>query len=139
MKLSKESLATRRENISRQIARQRTELAEAYRDLGRPLQYTQVGIKGLQMLRQNAWLISLSPSLVGVATSLYGLATGRKKSGSLPSWLPFGKKKATASVKKGVEEEHELSRKASPLIKKWLGHGVSAFRLYRKVRPYLPL
>jgi hypothetical protein len=132
--LSKASLATRRENISRQIARQRTELAEAYRDLGRPLRYTQTAVKGVQMLKENAWLLTLVPTVVGLASTLFGLK--KKTAKKWPKWLPLGKRRTKAELE---EEGEKISRRTRPLLARLLGHGISAFKVYRRVRPYIPL
>jgi hypothetical protein len=129
MKLSPQSLAQRREQISRQIALQRTELVHAYRDLAKPLAYTQTAIKGAQALKQNAWLVMLAPSLVSLGFSFFGW---RKKGNSgLMGLLGLSRD----------EEKRETERAAiaakKPLLK-WAGYGWTLFKLYRRVRPLLP-
>jgi hypothetical protein len=137
MTLSKAGLATRREHLAKLMARQRADLAEAYRDLGRPLKYTQVGIKGLQAVKENAWIIGVAPTVVGLLFTLFGL---KKADKTRSKWFPFsfGKKKR-AAVEEAGEAEGEVSRRARPLLTRLLRHGISAFKVYRKVRPFIPL
>jgi hypothetical protein len=135
MSLSKAGLATRREHLEKQIARQRAELAEAYRDLGRPLKYTQTGIKGFQFLKQNGWLLALSPSVVGLVFSFLGW---KKTDQPRPKWFPFPWKKKPVEDE-AEKEESGISRRARPLLHRLIRHGVSAFKIYRKVRPFIPL
>ena len=134
MSPSKSELAARRERLSKQIAGQRTMLAEAYRDLGKPLQYTQTAVKGVQMLRQNAWLLALSPVAVKLAFSFLGW---KKVEKGRPGLLSFFRKGNAGTV---VEDDaRAASRRARPLLTRLLGHGVSAFKIYRRVRPFIPL
>jgi hypothetical protein len=128
--------SSRREQLSRQISGQRLELAEAYRDLGKPIAYAQTGIKGLQMLRQNAWLIALAPSVISIVSGLIGL---RKKETPKRGLFDFWKKKAPAPEKEAAAVESSALKRAQPLLKKLIGHGVTAFKVYRKVRPFIPL
>jgi hypothetical protein len=125
----------RRVQLVKQISGQRQELAEAYRDLGKPIAYTQAGIKGVQMIRQNAWLIALAPSAIGIVSGLLNL---RKKDAPKRGLLDFWKKKP-APAGEAAEAEADVSRRARPLLRRLIGHGVTAFKLYRQVRPYIPL
>jgi hypothetical protein len=120
---SKESLAERRQALSLEIARHRTELAQAYRDLAKPLEYTQKGIKGLQVVKQNAWAIALLPMAVRLGFSFFG-------------WT---KKDEAKKVAARVREEEVAAARKKPPLGKWLGRGVALFQLYRRVRPFLPL
>jgi hypothetical protein len=125
----------RREKIAGQIAQQRHELAEAYRDLGKPLKYTQAAVKGVQVIRENAWLLALSPSVVGLVFSFLGW----KKEKPTPKLFGFFKRKKAAPTVAIEEEEGKAVRKAKPLVQRLIGHGVTAVKLYRKLRPFLPL
>lgn len=128
--------AERRVQLARKISGQRHELAEAYRDLGKPLFYAQSGIKGVQMVRQNAWLIALAPSVIGIVSGLLGL---RKKEAPKRGLFDFWKKKAGASEEEAADIESTAYRRARPLLRRLIGHGVTAFKIYRRVRPYIPL
>ncbi len=134
MSLSKYS--SRREQLARQITGQRQELAEAYRDLGKPISYAQTGIKGLQIVRQNAWLIALAPSAISIVSGLLAL---RKKDEPKRGLFDFWKKKTAVPEKKAAEVESGALRRARPLLRRLIGHGVTAFKVYRKVRPFIPL
>jgi hypothetical protein len=128
---------SRREQLARQISGQRRDLAEAYRDLGKPIAYTQAGIKGVQILKQNAWLIALAPSAIGIVTGLLNL---RKKDDAPKRGLfDFWKKKAPAAEEEAAEIEAQAGQRARPLLRRLIGHGVTAFKVYRRVRPYIPL
>jgi hypothetical protein len=131
--VSLQEYSERRVQLARQITGQRRELAEAYRDLGKPLFYAQSGIKGVQMVRQNAWLIALAPSVIGIVSGLLGL---RKKEATKRGLFDFWKKKAGTSEE---EIESQALRRARPLLRRLIGHGVTAFKLYRRIRPFIPL
>ena len=133
--MSLQDYTERRVQLARQISGQRRELAEAYRDLGKPLFYAQTGIKGVQMLRQNAWLIALAPSVIGIVSGLLGL---RKKDAPKRGLFDFWKKKS-APADEAEEAEATISHRARPLLRRLIGHAVTAFKIYRRVRPYIPL
>ncbi len=134
--MSLQEYSERRVQLARQIAGQRRELAEAYRDLGKPLFYAQTAVKGVQMVRENAWLIALAPSVIGIVSGLLGL---RKKDAPKRSLFDFWKKKAAPSEEEAAEVESKAARHARPLLRRLIGHGVTAFKLYRKIRPFIPL
>ncbi len=135
MSLPHVGLRDRRVKIAGQIAQQRHELAEAYRDLGKPLKYTQVAVKGAQVIRENAWLLALSPSVVGLVFSFLGW----KKEKPAPKLLGLFRRKQAAPKVEIEEEEGKAARRARPLVQRLIGHGVTAVKLYRKLRPFLPL
>ena len=134
--MSLKEYSERRDQLARQIAGQRRELAEAYRDLGKPLFYAQSGIKGVQIVRQNAWLIALAPSVIGIVNGLLGL---RKKDAPKRGLFDFWKKQAGTPQEEAAEIESRARRRARPLLRRLIGHGVTAFKLYRKIRPFIPL
>ncbi len=132
------NFAERREQLARQIAGQRRELAEAYRDLGKPLHYTQVAVKGVQVLQKNAWLIGLAPTAVSLVFAFLGWQKPEKpKRGLFNFWKKKGPEPTEAEA--AAELESKLPRRARPLLRQLLGHGVTAFKIYRRVRPYIPL
>ena len=131
--MSLQKYTDRREQLARQISGQRHELAEAYRDLGKPIAYTQAGIKGVQIVRENAWLIALAPSAIGIITGLLRL---RKKDAPKRGLFDFWKKKAGMPEEEAAEVESQAGR---PLLRRLIGHGVTAFKLYRRIRPFIPL
>ena len=96
----------------------------------------QAGIKGVQIVRENAWLIALAPSVIGIVSGLLRL---RKKETPKRGLFDFWKKKAGTSEEEADEIESKASRRARPLLRRLLGHGVTAFKLYRRVRPFIPL
>jgi hypothetical protein len=117
-----EEFAARREALSAQIARQRGELAAAYRDLEKPIRYTEYGLRGIGFLRSNPWIFVAVPAVVSVASNLWSF--GRKKS-SRPA---PGQSRKIETGPKGIKTQ----------VQTWLGHGWRAYQLYRRVRSYLP-
>ena len=55
-----ENFAERRGILSAQIARQRGELAEAYRNIEKPIHYAEYGMRGFGFLRKNPWVFVTS-------------------------------------------------------------------------------
>jgi hypothetical protein len=122
MSLPREDLAERRGLLVAQIARQRGELAEAYRNLEKPIHYAEYGMRGFGFLRKNPWVIVAAPAVFSMASTLFGL--GKKKS-SAPS----------PSQTQGVENEPKGWKKH---VVTWGGHGWRLYKLYRRIRTYLP-
>jgi len=121
MKLpSSESLTERRAILTAQIARQRGELAGAYRDLGKPIHYAEYGLRSFGFLRKNPWVFIAFPAVFNVGATLLGL---RKKK---PARLAPSQRQSIEARPKGFVG-HAM---------KWGGYGVSLFRLYRRVRPF---
>jgi hypothetical protein len=130
MSLPKESLSERRKNLSHQIARQRTELAVAYRGLIKPFQYTETGIAALKTLRKNGWLIALAPSVVSLVYSFFGWKKAEKPG-------LFGRLRRKGKLK-NAEADEEVAAKMKKPMSRWAGRAWSAFQVYRRVRPFLP-
>ena len=130
MRLPKESLSERRKNLSHQIARQRTELAVAYRGLLKPFQYTETGISAVKALRKNGWLIALAPSVVSLIYSFFGWKKAEK-----PGLFQRLRRKGKPQE---VEAEEEVAAKVKKPMSRWAGRAWSAFQVYRRVRPFLP-
>ena len=117
-----DEFASRRAALSAEIAKQRVELALAYRDLEKPIRYAEYGMKGIGFLRSNPWIFVAVPAVVSVASNLWSF--GRKKS-SRPT---PGQGQKIESGPKGIKTR----------IQTWLGYGWQAYQLYRRVRSYLP-
>lgn len=124
-----ESLEERRKFLSGQIARQRAELATAYRNLEKPIHYAEYGMRGLGFFRKNAWIFVAAPTVLNIATTLFGLSRKKKKA------------KVTAPGRQQIP----LSAEAEARSKNWkdlavtLGrNGVRLWQLYKRIRPYIP-
>jgi hypothetical protein len=133
--VSGESFAEKKRRLTSDIARQRGELATAYRGLSKPIQYGEQGLRAFGFLRSNAWLFSILPAAFSVTTSVLAIIrhfTGGKAEPIRKGWF-----------KRGAESrsKREAKREAEGLFghfKKWGGHGWKAFNLYRRVRKYFP-
>jgi hypothetical protein len=126
---TKESLAEHRRHLSEEIFRQRAELAQAFRGIAKPLQYTQTAIVGLQALRKNAWLIALGPTAVSLAFSFFGW-----KKAERPSLLGrLARRRPRQS-----QEQTELDEKAKKPLARWIARGWALFKIYRRLRPFFP-
>ncbi len=129
-----ESLADKQRRLSADIARQRTQLAAAYRGIAKPVLYTEYGLRGTGFLRQNPWILTVIPASLSVTTSVIALVrnfTSGKSAPKKPGWLGRAERDAEREEKRGKKNftNHLL---------KWGGHGWKAFRLYRRFRKYLP-
>jgi len=111
-----------RSHLIAQIARQRGELADAYRNLAKPIQYTEYGLRGFGFLRANPWILTLVPALVTTTTTIVGAV--RNKSPKTP---PRRREKAEKEAKGFVGH-----------VARWSGRGLKLFKLYRTVRKFLP-
>lgn len=117
-----EDFAARRAHLAAQIARQRGELAEAYLKLEKPIRYTEYGMRGFGLLRQNPWIIAAVPAVFSLISSGFGW----KKSKSSPS--PANPPSTARS---------KLAR-AKHVVATGVHHGWRLYQLYRRVRTYLP-
>jgi len=122
MSLRHENFAERRGLLAAEIARQRGELAEAYRNIAKPIHYAEYGLRGFGFLRKNPWVVAAVPAVVSIASTLLGL---KKKLSSKP--LPKRRQDLEARPK-GILG-HAV---------KWGGHGWRLFKIYRRVRRYFP-
>jgi hypothetical protein len=122
MSLDHENFAERRGLLAAQIARQRGELAEAYRNLEQPIHYAEYGMRGFGFLRKNPWVFAAAPAVVSVASTLLGL---RKKKSSRPAPI----QRQSMENRPGGFGKH---------IVKLGRHGWRLFQLYRRVRSYFP-
>src|SRR5476649_2886308 len=77
-----ENFAERRGLLAAQIARQRGELAEAYRNIEKPIHYAEYGMRGFGFVRKNPWIFAAAPAVVSIASTLVGL---KQKKSSKPA------------------------------------------------------
>jgi hypothetical protein len=129
-----ESLAARQARLAHEIARQRGELHVAYKNLGKPLQYTEYAMRGYGILRENPWILTIIPA----ASSLVSLGVGllrkpRVKAKGFRKGKLFSRA-AERDVERDVEEGAKLGLGALAL--KWGGRGWKLFRLYGRLRKY---
>ena len=119
MSLDHHNYSERRGLLVAQIARQRGELAEAYRNLETPIRYTEYGIKGFGFLRQNPWILPAVPAVISIASTLLGLR----------------KAKPEPRQRQSIEERHPKGFVGHAV--KWGGRGWKLFKLYRRFRHFL--
>jgi len=112
--------ASRREFLAAQIARQRVELAQAYRQLEKPFHYAEYGVKGFSFIRNNPWIVAVAPAVFGLVLKGFG----KKKS---PAPKPE-QRQSISSEPKGIKEHAVV----------WSGRAWQLYQLYRRVRHLLP-
>lgn len=112
-----EDFATRRRHLTAQIARQRGELAQAFKNLEKPIHYAEYGMRGFGFLRSNPWIFAAVPAVFSIVSNLFG----SKKRGSIQSQPPKG-----------------IIGKVKRPVSKVAGYAWELFQLYRRVRQYLP-
>ena len=114
-----DDFTTRREQLAARIARQRTELGQAYRHLEKPIRYTEYGMRGFGFIRSNPWIFAAAPALFSVARLAFG---GRKKksSRSLPG-----------------HEQTQAEKNKKPL-RAWTSRAWQLYQFYRRVRSFIP-
>jgi len=111
--------AERRRHLIAEIARQRGELAEAYRNLEKPIHYAEYGLRGVGFLRNNPWIFLALPAVASTASTVFGL---RKKKPPTPA---------------PVERHSETRPKGwTGHVMALGGHGWRLYKLYRRIRPY---
>lgn len=129
-----ESVSERQRRLSADIARQRTQLAAAYRDIAKPILYTEYGLRGMGFLKQNPWILSVVPASLSTTTSLIALVRLFVPGKAAP-------KKAKWFGRAEREVERDAKREKKSVLDhalKWSGHGWRAFSIYRRIRKYLP-
>ena len=131
MSVEGESLAEKQRRLAADIARQRGQLAEAYRDIAKPILYTEYGLRGFGFLRQNPWILTIVPATFSTTTSILALIRNFKPA-----------KTETRKFKWfGREAEKEAKRESKGIarhVMKWGGRGWKLFKLYRTARKFLP-
>jgi len=131
-----EDFITRRNSLAREISRQRGELAQAYRQLEKPIRYTEYGMKGFAFIRQNQWVLTAAPALMGSLPSIINLvssAFGWRKKKKVPAQhlAPAPSQATTPTTAK------KLSRVSQALMS-GAEQGVRAYNLYRRIRSLIP-
>ena len=125
MSFRDDSLNERRRELTAQIARQRGDLAEAYRNLAKPIHYAEYGLRGFGFLRQNPWIFSVVPAAIAVTSSVVGLVRNKPaKRSRAPKWS---------------DEERRAEKVPKSFgghVLKWGGRGWKLFRLYGRLRKY---
>lgn len=119
------NLATRRQVLIAQIESQRLELGQAYRALEKPVRYGEMALQGFGILRKNPWIAMAAPGVTGLLFS------------GVNYLLRRGKPKAEVQVdhEKIIRALKAEEAKAKRPALKYLGYGVKAFQLYRRLRP----
>jgi len=131
-----ENFETHRQRLVGDIARQRVELVAAYSQLEKPIRYTEYGMKGFAFIRQNQWLLTVAPALLGSVPSLINLASSafgwrkKKKAAPVQRSAPSPEVAAPATTKK-------LSRVSQALMG-GVEQGLRAYNIYRRVRSLIP-
>jgi hypothetical protein len=129
MKLSHD-LFHRRQVLIAQIESQRLELAQAYRQLEKPIHYGEQALQGFGFLRRNPWIAMAAPGVTSLLFSGVGFLMRRGKK-------PV--KEEPISREKIMEALRHEEAKAKKPMRKYLGYAFKAFQLYRKYRPLVPL
>ena len=115
-----------RAHLIAQIARQRGELVDAYRNLAKPLEYTESGMRGFAFLRSNPWVLTIVPAAFTITSSIISVVRNKPP-------------KVSPRPRKELERDVERERKGfAHHAAKWGGRGWRLFKLYRRVRKFLP-
>jgi hypothetical protein len=129
-----ETLAERQRRLAADIARQRTQLAGAYRDIAKPVLYTEYGLRGFGFLRQNPWVLTVVPASLSVTTSLIALARNLFSGKSAPKkskWFRRAGREAEREVEGG---EKRVKKTLADHVMTWGGRGWKAYKLYQRAR-----
>jgi hypothetical protein len=133
-----ESLGEKQRRLAADIALQRTQLAAAYRDIAKPVLYTEYGLRGMGFLRQNPWVLTIVPASLSVTTSLITIIRGFTSGKAAPKkakWFGRAERDAEGEAERDVKRE---KKSLSHHVLKWGGHGWRVFKIYRRLRKYLP-
>lgn len=135
MSTGRESLGEKQRRLAADIARQRTQLAGAYRDIAKPILYTEYGLRGMGFLRSNPWILTIIPASLSTTTSVLAIVRAFTTGKPAPKKARWFARAAERDV------EQEAKREKKTLLNhalKWSGHGWKAFKIYRRVRKYFP-
>src|SRR5476649_2780472 len=113
-----ENFAERRGLLAAQIARQRGELAQAYRNLEKPIHYAEYGMRGFGFLRKNPWVLTVVPAAFSLTSTVIGLVRNKPA-------------KAAPRQRQSLEREPKGWKKHAVT---WGGRGWKLFKFYRRVR-----
>ena len=134
MSAGNETLAEKQRRLAADIARQRTQLAGAYRDIAKPILYTEYGLRGMGFLRSNPWILTIIPASLSTTTSLIAIVKtliGGKAAPKKAKWFGQAEREAKRDVKRG-------KKTITDNLLKWGNHGWKAFGIYRRVRKFFP-
>jgi hypothetical protein len=134
MSAENETLAEKQRRLAADIARQRTQLASAYRDIAKPILYTEYGLRGMGWLRSNPWILSIVPASLTTTTSIIAIIrhfVPLKSEPKKAKWFDRAKREATSEAKRA-------KKSLTDHILKWSGHGWKAFKTYRRFRKLFP-
>ena len=126
MSIPGESIDQRRAHLAAMIARQRGDLAQAYGNLQKPIEYGEKGLQAFGFLRKNPWVLTVVPAVFSISGTLIGLWKG---------------KPAPKPSRSQHQEFERLEHRPKGFVghaMKWGGHGFRLFKLYRRVRRFLP-
>ena len=129
-----ETLGEKQRRLAGEIARQRSQLAGAYRDIAKPILYTEYGLRGMGFLRQNPWILTIVPASLSTTSSVLAIIRAFTKGKVEP-------KKAKWFDRAEREVERDTKGDKKSLLNhalKWSGHGWKAFKIYRRIRKYFP-
>ena len=121
-----QSIDQRRAHLAAQIARQRGELVEAYRNLEKPILYGEYALRGFGFFRKNPWVISVVPAAFSLGSTLLNVWRGK----SVP--------KPSRTQRQELERLEKRPKGFLGHAMKYGGHGFRLFKLYRRLRHYLP-
>jgi hypothetical protein len=142
MSADHETLAEKRRRLAADIARQRTQLAGAYRDIAKPILYTEYGLRGMGFLRSNPWILTIVPASLSTTTSVLAIVRALTSGKPLPKkakWFGSAKRDAERDAERAAERDVKRVKKSVlDHALKWSGHGWKAYRIYRRIRKYLP-
>jgi hypothetical protein len=134
MSADHETLAEKQQRLAADIARQRGQLASVYRDIAKPILYTEYGLRGMGFLRQNPWILTIVPASLSTTTSLIALIRN-----FVPAKSALKKAKWFGRAEREGERDVKREKKSiADNLMKWGGHGWKAFKLYQRVRKYFP-
>jgi hypothetical protein len=125
-----ESMDQRRARLAAEIARQRGDLASAYQNLAMPIHYGENVLHGFGFLRRNSWIFAAVPASFTIGSVLLSLFGLRKEK---PSELTRSQRERLAQL-----ERERLPKGFTGKLVKWGGHGFRIFKLYRRMRRFLP-
>jgi hypothetical protein len=129
-----ETLAEKQRRLAADIARQRGQLAAAYRDLAKPILYTEYGLRGFGFLRQNPWILTIVPAAFSTTTSVLALVRTLTAKPAPKKLKWFGREAARETEREARRVKKTLTDHAMT----WGGRGWKLFKLYKRVRKYFP-
>lgn len=138
MSAENESLAEKQRRLAADIARQRTHLAGAYRDIAKPILYTEYTLRGMGFLRSNPWVLTVIPAGLSVTTSVLAI-TRAVFGGKAAPKKSKGLRRAGRDLEEGIEREAKRAKQTlAQHAKVWGFRAWKLFRIYRRIRKYFP-